>query len=383
MSASDAAPLPRLGEVFFDVRGHSRSMRLSWYADTGIAVFSIWQGGRCTGTFRLPIDDLARMTEILQRGPQRRPGGARPGHERGDYEGAGYAGAGYEGHQYDDAGYAEHRHDDAAYDEHHYGDSQYDEASHGEHRYNEPSYGEHRYDERSYDEPSYDEPSYDEHSYDERNRAGGQGTDEYGAGEHGLTGGYADRPGANRAPADYADSAGYERSGGYADSAASAGASEATGRYEFPTRAVRREDGGYLRPAGDQDDGVVTDLSGYGHQRFVPPYVRSGGEAYPNDNPAAGSARRARAAGPAYPADRAADSADPDDYWKPSQPEAGYSGGSEYRTAADPAATAQYSAGRHSGRRARSSGPAPLGEPELGAPDGPFSERDYWSEQPR
>ena len=69
MSASDAAPLPRLGEVFFDVRGSSRSMRLSWYSDTGVAVFSIWQGGTCTGTFRLPIEDLSRMIDALQRGP--------------------------------------------------------------------------------------------------------------------------------------------------------------------------------------------------------------------------------------------------------------------------------------------------------------------------
>ena len=69
MSASDAAPLPRLGEVFFDVRGESRSMRLSWYANTGVAVFSIWQGGTCTGTFRLPIADLPRMVEALQNGP--------------------------------------------------------------------------------------------------------------------------------------------------------------------------------------------------------------------------------------------------------------------------------------------------------------------------
>src|SRR5450755_473809 len=69
MSASDAAPLPRLGEVFFDIRGSSRSMRLSWYADTGVAVFSIWQGGMCTGTFRLPIDDLPRMVETLRSGP--------------------------------------------------------------------------------------------------------------------------------------------------------------------------------------------------------------------------------------------------------------------------------------------------------------------------
>ena len=68
MSASDAAPLPRLGEVFFDVRGSSRSMRLSWYADTGISVFSIWQGGTCTGTFRLPQEELPRLIDALQRG---------------------------------------------------------------------------------------------------------------------------------------------------------------------------------------------------------------------------------------------------------------------------------------------------------------------------
>src|SRR5690348_11558866 len=68
MSASDPAPLPRLGEVFFDVRGSSRSMRLSWYADTGVSVFSIWQGGTCTGTFRLPMEELPRLIDALQRG---------------------------------------------------------------------------------------------------------------------------------------------------------------------------------------------------------------------------------------------------------------------------------------------------------------------------
>src|SRR5260370_19063329 len=70
MSASDAAPLPRLGEVFFDVRGSSRSMRLSWYADTGVSVFSIWQGGTCTGTFRLPMEELPRLIDALHRGMQ-------------------------------------------------------------------------------------------------------------------------------------------------------------------------------------------------------------------------------------------------------------------------------------------------------------------------
>jgi hypothetical protein len=87
MSASDAAPLPRLGEVFFDVRGNSRSMRLSWYADTGVAVLSIWQGGICTGTFRLAIGDLPRMVETLQRGPggrRARWDPAPPGHAFAD-----------------------------------------------------------------------------------------------------------------------------------------------------------------------------------------------------------------------------------------------------------------------------------------------------------
>src|SRR5215469_11926111 len=63
MSEADAVPLPREGEVFFDVRGEARSMRLSWYADSKVAVFSIWQGNRCTGTFRLPFVDLTRMIQ--------------------------------------------------------------------------------------------------------------------------------------------------------------------------------------------------------------------------------------------------------------------------------------------------------------------------------
>jgi hypothetical protein len=110
MSASDAAPLPRLGEVYFDVRGESRSMRLSWYADTGVAVFSIWQGGTCTGTFRLPIADLPRMIEALQRGPHgeapslaEQPDSQAPGYGTGpssrsgpgDYDTGDYGAAGH------------------------------------------------------------------------------------------------------------------------------------------------------------------------------------------------------------------------------------------------------------------------------------------------
>jgi hypothetical protein len=347
-------------------------MRLSWYADTGIAVFSIWQGGRCTGTFRLPMDDLARMTEILQRGPERQRGGGR--RERGDYERAGYGEASY-------------------------GEASYGEAGYGEQQFGEAGYGENQYDEASYDDDRYGEGRYDEDWFEEGNRAGGHGTDEYGAGErrageHGLTGGYPDRPGANRPSAGldsagygrsagYGDSAGYEQQAGYADFPANASASDATGRYEFPARAARPEDGSYLPAAPDHDGGAVTDLSRYADQRFVPPYVRSGTESYPNDNPPPGATRRHSAGGPAYPADRGGVSAEPGRY--PMQPdsEAGYSGGSEYRPAADPGVTAQYSAGRHSGRRGHSSAPAPFAEPELDDAGEPISEQDYWRRQAR
>jgi len=335
MSASDAAPLPRLGEVFFDVRGNSRSMRLSWYADTGIAVFSIWQGGRCTGTFRLPMEDLARMTEILQRGPQRQRASRRP-----DYHGG---------------------HDTAGYDE------------------------------AGYESAGYDEAGYDEDWYEEGqgSRAGGHGAD-----EHEFAGGYPDRPGANRPSAGrdsagydrsagYGDSAGYDHQAGYADFTADTGASDATGRYEFPARAVRPQDGSYLPVAADHDGGAATDLGGYGEQRFVPPYVRPGAESYLNDNPPPGPVRRHGAGGAAYPADRAAVSAEPGRY--PLQPdsELGYSGGPEYLPAPDPGATAQYSAGRHSGRRSRSSAPAPFAESELDAADEAISDQDYWRRQAR
>ena len=335
MSASDAAPLPRLGEVFFDVRGNSRSMRLSWYADTGIAVFSIWQGGRCTGTFRLPMDDLARMTEILQRGPQRRRVSRRPDYHEG----------------YDPAGYDEAGHEPAGYDE------------------------------AGYDEAGYDEAWYDE---EQGSRAGGHGAD-----EHELAGAYPDRPGANRPSAGrdsagyersagYGDSAGYERQAGYSDFPAEASTSDVTGRYEFPARSVRPEDGSYLPVGADHAGGPVTDLSGYGEQRFVPPYVRSGSESYPNDNPPPGPVRRHGTGGPAYPADRAGVSAEPGRY--PMQPdsEVGYSGGTEYLPAADPGSTAQYSAGRHSGRRSRSAAADPFAEPELDASGEPIPEQDYW-----
>jgi hypothetical protein len=192
MSASDAAPLPRLGEVFFDVRGNSRTMRLSWYADTDVAVFSIWQGGMCTGTFRLPMGDLSRMVEILQRGPDKRDergagerGDPAPrqdryadaGYDHGDY--ADYQPADYQPADYQDAGgyqdpgyrgtdnYGAGAYGGPAYGPGQHGAGQHDAGQYGpdygEHEpgYAEPGYGDHSYGDQSYDEPRY-EPQYEQ-----------------------------------------------------------------------------------------------------------------------------------------------------------------------------------------------------------------------------
>lgn len=83
-------------------------MRLSWYADSQIAVFSIWQAGRCTGTFRLPFADLDRMIETLRRGPEPSPGSVEPGAPGGlaGYPSQGYAASDYHAPGYEAPGYA-------------------------------------------------------------------------------------------------------------------------------------------------------------------------------------------------------------------------------------------------------------------------------------
>jgi hypothetical protein len=82
MPESDQSPPPHVGEVFFDIRGNSRSMRVSWYADSPVAVLSIWQGGVCTVTFRVAAGDLPRLIDALERGP----GGRRPADQTGPPE---------------------------------------------------------------------------------------------------------------------------------------------------------------------------------------------------------------------------------------------------------------------------------------------------------
>ena len=61
-------PLPSAGEVFLDARGDGRALRLSWHAEVDVVVLSLWRGGSCTGTFRLPAEDVPALVEALRAG---------------------------------------------------------------------------------------------------------------------------------------------------------------------------------------------------------------------------------------------------------------------------------------------------------------------------
>ena len=59
-------PLPSAGEVFLDQRGGERALRVSWHAEVDLVVLSLWQGGTCTGTFRLPVEDVPELIGALR-----------------------------------------------------------------------------------------------------------------------------------------------------------------------------------------------------------------------------------------------------------------------------------------------------------------------------
>ncbi|GAA0325529.1 hypothetical protein GCM10010151_14300 [Actinoallomurus spadix] len=69
--------------MFFDSRGADRALRLSRHPDAGVVVLSIWNGGVCQGTFRLPSDQIAVLAEaLLSAAPETRP----PLPQTGQYE---------------------------------------------------------------------------------------------------------------------------------------------------------------------------------------------------------------------------------------------------------------------------------------------------------
>jgi hypothetical protein len=61
--------LPTQGEVFEDVRGEGRTLRVSWHGVDGVVVLSMWRQSECTGSFRLPVTDLPDLLRAITDGP--------------------------------------------------------------------------------------------------------------------------------------------------------------------------------------------------------------------------------------------------------------------------------------------------------------------------
>ena len=59
---------PERGDVFLDARGESRALRVSWHHEVGLVVFSLWRADVCSGSFRLPADDVPALLAVLAGG---------------------------------------------------------------------------------------------------------------------------------------------------------------------------------------------------------------------------------------------------------------------------------------------------------------------------
>lgn len=65
MEPGEVVPFPSRGEVFLDQRGHARAMRIAWHQESDVVVLSLWQADRCTGTFRLAVNEVPRLVQAL------------------------------------------------------------------------------------------------------------------------------------------------------------------------------------------------------------------------------------------------------------------------------------------------------------------------------
>ena len=63
-----ARPLPATGAIFLDARGNERALRVSWHYDTDLVVLSLWRDNVCTGSFRLGVDEVPQLIELLRSG---------------------------------------------------------------------------------------------------------------------------------------------------------------------------------------------------------------------------------------------------------------------------------------------------------------------------
>jgi hypothetical protein len=55
--------LPTRREVFLDQR--DAGLRVTWHPKQDLLVLSVWHDNRCVGTFRMPVQDVPRLSALL------------------------------------------------------------------------------------------------------------------------------------------------------------------------------------------------------------------------------------------------------------------------------------------------------------------------------
>jgi hypothetical protein len=68
---SAARVLPEVGSIFLDARGSERALRVSWHTEADLVVLSLWRDNLCTGSFRLAVDEVPALIELLRAGLDR------------------------------------------------------------------------------------------------------------------------------------------------------------------------------------------------------------------------------------------------------------------------------------------------------------------------
>jgi hypothetical protein len=61
----EVLPMPAVGDLFTDIRGGQRTMRVSYHGDKGVLVVSLWAGTVCRGSFQMAADNVSKLIGML------------------------------------------------------------------------------------------------------------------------------------------------------------------------------------------------------------------------------------------------------------------------------------------------------------------------------
>lgn len=68
---SAARPLPSVGSIFLDARGAERALRVSWHSEADLVVISLWRDNVCAASFRLAVEEVPDLIDLLRLGLDR------------------------------------------------------------------------------------------------------------------------------------------------------------------------------------------------------------------------------------------------------------------------------------------------------------------------